>query len=263
MENDNLEDNISVADAATPRVSVIVPAYNTAGLLPVCIGSLCAQTYPAGALEIIIVDDGSTDDTYEVAQSLAREHGTHAIQVIHRENGGSSAARNTGLFASTGKYISFVDSDDYVDPRFIENMVNAISGYDVHMVQTGRDEISEDHERLPDVCVPPAAITRITGEEQLRLLLMHRGDASFCTKLTARELFFPKDAPARLFPEGMLNEDFLLLVQLLEDIPGLVLLPEQHYHVYYRTGSHRPRLFPAGVHGHSAQRRYRPGPGAG
>ena len=238
---DNEQQLPSSAQIRRPRISVIIPAYNTAGLLRKCIESLCAQTYPAADTELIIVDDGSTDDTGALADTLAAEHPS-LIRVCHRPNGGSSAARNTGLSVSTGEYISFVDSDDWVDPRFLETMVGALPPDDpAVMIQIGRDEIAEDGTRLPDICIPPLTPTSIYCEEQLRLLLLHRGDASFCTKLTPRVFFFPPDQPPRLFPEGMLNEDFLLLVALLDVASRLVLLPRQYYHVYYRTGSNSRR----------------------
>lgn len=76
----------------------------------------------------------------------------------------------------------------------------------------------------------------MSGEAFLRELLLHRGDCSFCTKLTARSLFGEKR-----FPEGELNEDFYLLVELLQETEGVCILPQQLYHVYYRMGSNTRR----------------------
>ena len=106
----------------TDLISVIVPAYNIGGYLERGLGSVCAQTYRN--LEIIVVDDGSTDDTGELCDRLAREE--TRIRVIHKENGGLSDARNAGMAPATGSYIGFVDGDDWIDPDMYERMLGAM-----------------------------------------------------------------------------------------------------------------------------------------
>ncbi len=220
-------------------ISVIIPVYNIEKeLLKRCVASVVAQTY--GRLQIIIVDDGSTDGSGEYADSLAKEYGSskeclngiRSITVIHKPNGGSSDARNVGIDAAKGDYLAFIDCDDYVDEDFIELMADALVRYGVRMAQISRDEIAEDGTRLADVCIPPKEETLITDGEQVKELLMHRGDCSFCTRLTHKELF-----EGRRFPVGKLNEDFRLLMDMLKDAGDFVILPRQAYHVYYRTGS--------------------------
>ena len=223
---------------ADRKVSIIIPIYNIdRELLTKCVRSVVSQDHKD--LEIILVDDGSTDGTADVCDELAALYGRSGlaepgrdIKVIHKPNGGSSSARNAGIDASTGDYIGFVDSDDYVDSDFVSLMMSAVEKYGLPMAQISRDEIDADGRRLPDVCVPPKEEYMITGEEQLRELLLHRGDCSFCTRLTDRRLF-----EGRRFPEGKLNEDFFLLIQMLPDIERYVILPKQAYHVYYRVGS--------------------------
>ena len=212
-------------------ISVIIPAYNIEDLLEKCVRSVASQDYPGSLLQIIVVDDGSTDGTAAVADGLSSEY--ENVQVIHKANGGSSSARNAGLSVATGEYVGFVDSDDYISPRMYSLLMDAAIRNDADMVQISRDEISEDGERLPDVVIPPAKETVITPNEHLRTLLMHTGDASFCTKLTKRSLF----SESLKFPEGELNEDFYLMIHMLMKVNKLVILPEQCYHVFYRTGS--------------------------
>ena len=125
-----------------------------------------------------------------------------------------------------------MDSDDYVDSRMYELLEAAIEKYQVKAAQVGRDEIDQEGHRLPDICEPPEKPECIPAENFLRELLMHRGDCSFCTKLIAREAF-----EEELFPEGILNEDFHLLLRILEDVSPIVSLPNQCYHVFYRIGS--------------------------
>ena len=107
--------------STSPLISIIVPVYNVQKSLNRCIKSLVAQTYPM--LEIILVDDGSTDESGRLCDDwIARDS---RVKVIHKSNGGLSDARNAGIDASHGDYLSFVDSDDYVDERFIGLMFEA------------------------------------------------------------------------------------------------------------------------------------------
>lgn len=212
-----------------PLISIIVPVYNTEEYLPRCVESLRSQTYPQ--MEFLLVDDGSTDGTGALCDGLAKKD--PRIRVFHKENGGSSSARNMGLAEARGEYLGFVDSDDYVEPDMYEKLYAAIEQYGVPTAQAGRDEIDPDGNRLPDICIPPREAECIEAEAFLRELLMHRGDCSFCTKLIRRDVL-----AGREFPAGVLNEDFHLLVQLLgERIDRILLLPDRGYHVFYRVGS--------------------------
>ena len=212
-------------------ISVIIPAYNIEDLLEKCVTSVASQDYPKELLQIIVVDDGSTDGTPHIADELARKYSN--VQVIHKENGGSSSARNVGIEAATGDYLGFVDSDDYISGVMYSTMMEAALRNNADMVQIARDEISESGDKLPDVLEPFDEEKELTPAEHLRTLLMHTGDASFCTKLTKRELF----TEDMRFPEGELNEDFYLMIHMLEKVNKLILLPEACYHVFYRTGS--------------------------
>lgn len=228
-------------------ISVVVPVYNTKEYLERCVNSLLAQTYPD--MEIILVDDGSTDGSGEVCDRFAA--GEQRVRVFHKENGGSSSARNLGIDNAKGDYIGFVDSDDYVDADMYERLYTAIREYHVNAAQIGRDEIDPDGNILPDICIPPERDECIAPEKFMEELLMHRGDCSFCTKLIRRELFFKGNkfsqesplptgsyfSPENRFPLGVLNEDFHLLIQMLGMIGPIVSLPDHAYHVFYRLGS--------------------------
>ena len=213
-----------------PLITVIVPVYNILEYLPRCVHSITAQTYRN--LEIILVDDGSTDGTGALCDELAAED--TRIKVLHKENGGSSSARNLGLDHAKGEYIGFVDSDDYISPDMYEVLWQGIERFDAPIAQVGRDEIDEQGNYLPNICEPPTEDMCISAEDFLRELLLHRGDCSFCTKLTHRDLF-----RAYRFPVGKLNEDFRLLVEMLTKAgaEAVASLPGQSYHVFYRIGS--------------------------
>ena len=94
-------------------ISVIVPIYKVEKYLQKCVDSILAQTY--SNLEIILVDDGSPDRCGELCDEYAEKDGR--IRVIHKKNGGLSDARNAGIDVAAGKYLAFVDSDDYIHPK--------------------------------------------------------------------------------------------------------------------------------------------------
>lgn len=209
-------------------ISVIVPVYNIKEYLERCVDSILGQTW--ANLEVLLVDDGSTDGTRELADKLQQKDAR--IRVFHKENGGSSSARNLGISKARGKYLGFVDSDDYVEPFMYERLYRAIRETEMPIAQGGRREIDEQGRALPDICVPPKEQTVYGSEEFMGELLRHKGDCSFCTKLIDAALF-----EERGFPEGKLNEDFYLLVQMLSEIEGIVSVPERVYTVFYRSGS--------------------------
>lgn len=209
-------------------LSIIVPVYNIMDCLERCVDSICGQTWRK--LEILLVDDGSTDGTGALCDRLADRDSR--IRVLHKENGGSSSARNLGIRESRGDWLGFVDSDDWIEPEMYETLLHAAKENHADIAQASRDEIDVQGNRRPDVCVPPENIVVCPAQDFLRELLLHRGDCSFCTKLVARGLF-----EGRSFPEGKLNEDFYLLVDMLSAVEGICILPGQMYHVFYRIGS--------------------------
>lgn len=110
-------------------ISVIVPIYNTEKYLNKCISSIINQTYRN--LEIILVEDGSTDDSYNICKSYQKKD--NRIKLIHISNGGVSNARNIGIQHCNGEYISFVDSDDFIDETYIEYLYMLINKYKTKM----------------------------------------------------------------------------------------------------------------------------------
>lgn len=211
-----------------PLISVIIPVYNIEKYLERCVNTVCGQTYHN--LEILLVDDGSTDESGKLCERLAKDD--TRIKVFHKANGGSSSARNMGLANVKGEYVGFVDSDDYISDNMYELLYEAAVSHNAEIVQVGRDELDEEGKKLPNICEPPEETEVIEAEAFLREMLLHRGDCSFCTKLVKRDLLTGEQ-----FPIGELNEDFKLMVQLLQKTTCVVSLPQQTYHVFYRIGS--------------------------
>lgn len=218
-----------------PLISVIVPVYNMEEYLERCINSILKQTY--SNLEILLIDDGSTDASLQICNMMQEEDSR--IRVFHKKNGGSSAARNLGLKEAKGEYFAFVDSDDYIEEDMYWQLMEAILYYNLEIAQVSRDEISEDGSLRPNVCEPPEVNTVYQSEEFFRELLLHKGDCSFCTKLFHRDLFHDLK-----FPEGALNEDFNLIIQMLQQEKQIVSLPYVGYHVFYKSNSNTRKTDP-------------------
>ncbi|PJM79666.1 glycosyltransferase family 2 protein [Bifidobacterium scaligerum] len=116
-----------------PLVSVVVPVYNVERYVDECVASIAKQTYRN--LEIILVDDGSTDGSSAICDEWASRD--DRIRVIHNTNGGVSAARNTGMNAAEGEYLAFVDSDDLIEPNMIEVLLHKAYRSSCQMVMCG------------------------------------------------------------------------------------------------------------------------------
>lgn len=113
------------------NISIIVPVYNVRNYLSQCIESILSQSYPF--LEIILIDDGSTDQSGKICDQY--EKLDSRIKVIHQKNGGAANAKNSGLAVATGEYLSFVDSDDYLEPMAYEIMLACLKKYQADVVQ--------------------------------------------------------------------------------------------------------------------------------
>ena len=210
-------------------ISIIIPVYNAAGYLERSIGSVRNQTYQN--LEIITVDDGSKDDSLKLLNSFAASDSR--VKVIHKENGGSSSARNAGLKAATGEYIGFIDADDYIEFDMYENLSRILDEdpkTDVSQILSCEE--NENGDLIKAFGEGFTEEVEQTGKDFFRALLLHRGDSSFCTKLFRREFF-----EGFSFPEGRLNEDFDLLVKMSEKLELLKVCREPGYHIVLSTES--------------------------
>lgn len=112
------------------KISIIVPVYNTGIYLKKCINSLLNQTLRD--IEIVLIDDGSTDESRDICDEYAKKD--DRISVIHKRNEDVSIARNIGIKKSKGKYIGFIDSDDWIESNMYQNMYKYIKDYDVDIV---------------------------------------------------------------------------------------------------------------------------------
>ena len=185
-----------------PLVSVIVPAYNVEKYLPRCLDSLVGQTL--ASIEIIVVDDGSPDRSGAIADEYAAKY--PQVKVVHRENSGLSAARNSGMAVALGKYIGFVDGDDWVEPlMYAELSVSLERDSDAQMAMCGAT-VEFGYDVPADLVREQNAYFEVPCEEGRDLApeLIWMLNVSACTKLYCSD--FLKTNGLR-FPEGLKNED--------------------------------------------------------
>lgn len=212
-----------------PLVSIVIPVYNAAKYLERSIGSVRKQTYEN--LEVICVDDGSKDESLQMLKGYAAED--PGIKVISKENGGSSSARNAGLKVATGKYIGFIDADDYIETDMYMNLVSALENdFDADAAQILSCEEDEEGKVIKAFGEGFDESVSFSGREFFRSLLLHRGDSSFCTKLFRKDFF-----EGFSFSEGRLNEDFELLVNMSSSIRKLLTVRKPGYHIILRGQS--------------------------
>lgn len=115
------------------KLSIIIPIYNVEQYLRKCVESLLAQDIPSSEYEIILVDDGGQDKCPQICDDYAAAHKN--IQVVHKENGGLSAARNSGIEVAQGEYLMFVDSDDYIEPNVLGGLMAQVEQDDLDVLR--------------------------------------------------------------------------------------------------------------------------------
>lgn len=199
------------------NISVIIPVYKVEDYLDDCLRSVVAQSYPN--LEIILVDDGSPDHCGAMCDAWAAKD--RRIKVIHKENGGLSDARNAGLELATGKYISFVDSDDWLESEFYEKLLAALQkeGADICACSIASC--------FPDHTVTWGCPSYTVSDSEATLAMLYRDTSypvSALNKLYRRELW-----EEMRFPVGKICEDAFTTYQLVHRANRIVQLPEALY----------------------------------
>ena len=208
-------------------ISVIIPVYNVSSFLPRCLDSVLRQEH---ILEIILVDDGSTDDSGSLCDRYAAKDSR--VTVIHKENGGLSSARNAGLDMARGKYVAFVDSDDFLEEDCYRLLLSAAKAHNAPLVCAGRFDLDGGTgERKPGLC--PERDEVIDGKELAkRIFTWDHVDSAAWDKLYARRLF-----EGIRYPEGMICEDVPVTYRLALRAGRAAMVPKPLYNYYHRPGS--------------------------
>ena len=217
-------------------ISVIVPVYKVEPYLRPCVDSILAQTWTD--FELILVDDGSPDNCGAICEEYAARDSR--VRVIHRENGGLSAARNSGLEVAAGEYISFVDSDDLIAPDFLSRMMDVMLREKVRLVLCWKEDFKDEE--------PPALETGIDTPDSVRHMsgktaCLDRFEPSKRILITAwAKLYHRSLWEEHEFPVGKIHEDQFVVPIILYEAQEVALLDARLYFYRVRAGSITSKL---------------------
>ena len=209
-------------------VSIIIPVYNTSAYIDRCLDSVTKQSY--NNIEIILVDDGSTDDSYEKCLSWAKKD--DRIKIITQENGGLSAARNAGLDVCKGEYIQFLDSDDKIGQDMIKKMISEIEKNNADLAACAFYNIYEDKTLKGSM---KAGI--IIGNDIVKSMFSPGFFLSSCNKIFKRNLLLSETGQFIKFTKGLLSEDSVWLSEILPKAKRAIYVDIPFYYWYRRSDS--------------------------
>ena len=216
------------------KISVIVPVYNAENYLSACLDSILSQTYQD--FEIILIDDGSKDASGQICDAYAGKD--PRIQVVHQENGGVSRARNRGLELATGELISFIDSDDTLEPDMYELLVRVMREHDADISHCGYKRFDKQGKLVREVNGTHQLMIQ-NGEEAIACML--RGE--YFSNALWNKLFRKQVVQGLHFQETLKNnEDVLFNVHAFSRAKTAVFQDEGKYHYYDHPTSACNRL---------------------
>lgn len=213
---------------ANPLISIVVPVYNVQDYINRCVESLTKQTYKN--LEIILVDDGSTDNSPKMCDDLAKKD--NRIKVIHKKNGGVSSARNVGIDNAKGEYISFVDSDDWIDETFCEEMYNTLISNNTDYIMCGYKRVYEDG-HMDSFNDDNSIITIDSDTFTNKVLDVEPGYGFVHMKMLKRD----KIGKVRFNESLKVGEDALFNIQLCENIDKVTIFSKPLYNYFFNANS--------------------------
>ena len=213
------------------KLSIIIPVYNVELYLHACVESVIAQTYQD--LQVILVDDGSTDGSGELCDKLAQQD--NRIQVIHKPNGGLSDARNAGLRVATGDYVAFLDSDDvYLLQDGIEQMINIVAKDQPDLLLFQCVDVYPNRQSVRKAYDVDYMATHEGSEVFHRLVQSQCFNMSACFQLIRRELLVQYQL---YFEKGLLSEDVDWSLRLWRYVQKVRAINMPMYGYQHREGS--------------------------
>lgn len=212
-----------------PKISVIVPVYNVEKYLSRCLDSLLSQTYED--FEVLLIDDHSPDNSLEICNQYAKKDAR--IRVLRTEkNGGASVARNVGLNASKGQYISFVDSDDYLEPNYFELLLKNLEQTDADICQCSYREVVGE---VVGEKVDAEFVDTYTGEQALSF--MYGVNTNIFNFLLWNKLYKKETIGDLRFIEGLRCEDAIFISQVMVNAKRITVFSDQLYYYYRHSDS--------------------------
>lgn len=219
-----------------PLISIIVPIYNVEDYLRQCLDSLYALDH--SLIEIILVNDGSTDSSLTILNEYSYTYPSIS-KVVNQKNGGLSAARNSGLEVATGEWISYIDSDDFVDPKAMQRVINELNETETDIVAfDGYRFMHETKEKLPlfQYNIPFSHNEGVQGLTYLSGMIAN----NMTNVVTAWDKIYRKSTLEKLklkFVEGILHEDGPHTFRLFCNNVTVKFLHERVLYYRQRAGS--------------------------
>ena len=209
-------------------VTIIVPVYNVEKFLTRCVDSITHQTYQN--LEILLINDGSTDSSLQVCEELKKSD--DRIVVFDKKNEGLSSTRNFGIKRATGKWLSFIDSDDYIEPNMIATLLSVNKTNNTKIACGGRYDVYEDTKnKIKGLC--PLKDEVIEAKEGIRRILNWQNlDSSACDKLFSADLW--NDIS---FPVGRIVEDVAVMYRVFDEADRISMVAKPFYCYFHRSNS--------------------------
>ena len=208
-----------------PLISIIVPVYNAEAYIERCVKSIQNQTYTH--FELILINDGSTDNSLEICRMLARQD--KRVVILDRPNGGAGAARNTGLDHIRGQYVVFADSDDYVSKNYLENLYLATKSGHYDIVQCN---LKSTNKQLNTIETIPFELSDVTEITKVQALNERRYKVSVCGKIYSAHIF-----DDFRFKEGIIYEDDASYYIFIDRADKIAVLNETLYYYYMSENS--------------------------
>lgn len=207
------------------KVSIIIPAYNAEKCIYRCLNSVAAQDF--ADFEAIIINDGSKDATPAILDDFAQKD--KRFKIIHRSNGGVSSARNKGLEQSLGRFVTFIDSDDFVEKNYLSALVEGFQNNKAELAVCGYFEHSRYHNKpLPLHDLQSFLPQLVISEDEFQSKLFSGVTGVLWGKLFCREII--ERHHLRLNPEISLSEDMVFVLQYSNLIRRIAIIPHNLYH---------------------------------
>jgi glycosyltransferase involved in cell wall biosynthesis len=212
---------------AKSKVSIILAVYNSEKYLEKFFSSLFIQTFKD--YELIIVDDGSSDNSRAILDRLILENTDRAVSCVTQKNMGPAGARNTGLGMATGEYVLFLDTDDRIEPDMLERLYKTAVEYNADMVVCGYERVDAftDKPVSREMCKHQKALLKEEDRGSIPFI-----NASLWNKLIRRECI-----GERRLPDVKICEDGLFFIGLAPSLKRIAMLPEVLYYYYIYTNT--------------------------
>lgn len=208
------------------KISVIVPVYNVEQYLERCVNSIINQTYTN--LEIILVNDGSTDNSGKLCDELAKKD--ERIRVIHKENGGLSDARNRGIDEAESDLVGFIDSDDYIDSDMYEVLLKNLNNTDADLSMCALYDV---YNNTPEAQVTNKETWELSSEQAIKMVM----EAKILSVTAVNKLYRKSLFTDLKFEVGKIAEDAFIMIKLLDKCEKIVATNEKKYYYVHRENS--------------------------